>query len=241
MTQLFEHDWEAAGRLHQRAVASNENQQALAMYAIFFLQFVEQQQKAIEIYANYSKHDPLHAGYKANLAGIIYWTGDFNGTINKALEALQLDPGHVVAINYLMAAYTDKNDTAALDSLLSNMPPGMQELEEVKPMVARSYAARGEEARARKIYDDLLESSDSLTPMALTYTAWLAMALGEIDESIELLERLEKGKSWLLFWSKLLPMENSALRENSRYQALLQRMGLDDKSVATLNERMSFK
>jgi tetratricopeptide (TPR) repeat protein len=240
MTQVLEHDWETAGRLYQRAVASNENQQALAMYAIFYLQFIEQQRRAIELYANYSKHDPLHAGYKANLAGIIYWTGDFDGAIRKALEALQLDPEHVIAINYLIAAYTDINNTAALDSLLSNIPPTMQELAEIKPMIARSYAARGDEARARKIYHDLLASSDSLSPLALMFTAWLAVTLGEADESIELMERVEKGNSWLQFWSKLLTMENAAIRENPGYKALLKRMGLDDESVASLNERMSF-
>jgi hypothetical protein len=42
------------------------------------------------------------------------------------------------------------------------------------------------------------------------------------------------------FWIKLMPMENSAIRENPRYQALLKRMGLDDESVRALNERMSF-
>jgi tetratricopeptide (TPR) repeat protein len=210
------------------------------MYALFYLQFIGQQQKAIELYENYSKNDPLHAGYKANLAGILYFAGDDYGTIKMAREALLLDPGHVVAINYLIAAYTDTNDVASLRSLLDGLPPEVRALAEIKPMVARSYAARGDEARARKIYHDLVASSDSLTPLALMYTAWLANTLGEIDESIELLERVEKGGSWLQFWSKLLPMENSTIRENPRYQALLKRIGLDDESVAALNERMSF-
>jgi hypothetical protein len=56
-----------------------------------------------------------------------------------------------------------------------------------------------------------------------------------------LLERAEKGGSWLQFWSKLLPMENTAIRENPRYQALLKRMGLDDESVAALHQKLSFQ
>jgi TolB-like protein len=240
MTQLLDRDWEAAGRLYLRAMASNENQQALAMYAIFYLQFVDQQRKAIKLYTTYSKNDPLHAGYKANLASIIYWAGDVNGAISKAVEALQLDPGHLVAIEYLIPGYTDINDTAALASLLDSLPPAVLKLTEIKPLVARSYAVRGDGAGARKIYHDLLASSDSLTPLALMNTAWLAISLGEIDESVELLERVEKGGSWLQFWIKLVPMENIAIRENTRYQALLRRMGLDDASVAALNKRMSF-
>jgi TolB-like protein/Tfp pilus assembly protein PilF len=241
MTQLLERDWETAGRLYQRAVASNENQQALSMYAIFYLQFIDQQRKAIELYANFSKHDPLHAGYKANLASIIYWAGDFDGAIREALEALQLDPGHLVAIEYLIPAYTDKKDTAALASMLDSLPPAVLALAEIKPLVARSYAIRGDEARARKIYHELITSSDNLTPLALMNTAWLATTMGEIEESVKLLERVEKGGSWLQFWSKLLPMENSAIRKNPRYQALLKRMGLDDESVAALHQKLSFQ
>jgi len=72
-------------------------------------------------------------------------------------------------------------------------------------------------------------------------TAFLAISLGEIDESIELMERLEKSGSWTQFWSKLLTIENASLGKNPRYQALLKRMGLDDESVKALNERMSFR
>ena len=76
--------------------------------------------------------------------------------------------------------------------------------------------------------------------MALSNTAILALTLGEIDGSIDLMERLEKSSSWVQFWIKLTPQENSTIRENPRYQALLKRMGLDDESVKALNERMSF-
>jgi hypothetical protein len=79
-----------------------------------------------------------------------------------------------------------------------------------------------------------------MTPLALICTANLAITLGEMDEGIELLERLEKSGSWIQFWSKLLPMENRTIIDNPRYQALLRRMGLDDESVAALNESMSF-
>ena len=61
-----------------------------------------------------------------------------------------------------------------------------------------------------------------------------------LEESIELMERLEVTGSWLQFWIKLGPKDNITFRENPRYQALLKRIGLDDASVAALNERMSF-
>ena len=86
-----------------------------------------------------------------------------------------------------------------------------------------------------------MASLDSLTPLAVFDTALLAISLGEIDESVVLMERLEEIDSWMQFWSKVLPRENNAISENPRYQALLKRMGLDDESVRSLNERMSFE
>jgi len=241
MTQLLDHDWETAGQLYQRAVAFSESQYPVTTYAILYLQFIDQQQHAIELYANAEKLDPLHAGYKASLAGIFYLAGDNDSAIRKAREALQLNPGHFVAINFLILAYTDTNDTAALDLLLESIPEAVRALPEIKAEIARIYAVRADEARAREIYDDLVASSDRLTPMALINTAILAISLGEIDGSIDLMERLEKSGSWMQFWIKLVPMKNITMRKNPRYQALLKRIGLDDESVKALNQRMSFE
>jgi tetratricopeptide (TPR) repeat protein len=240
MTALLDHDWESAGRLYQQAVTSSESQYAISSYAVYYLEFIDQRRQAIKLYAKLEKLDPLHAGIKANLGGIYYWSGDVEGAIQKSREAIQLEPEHLLAIQYLIAAYTDTNNTAALASLLESIPPVMQELAEIKALLARSYAVRGDKAAARKIYNELLASTDGLTPNVLFDTALLAITLGEIEQSIELMERLEQSGSWMQFWIKFLPEENSTIRENPRYQALLKRIGLDDESVAALNERMSF-
>jgi len=241
MTQLLEHDWEAAGRLYTRAIESSESPWAVGSYSIFYLQFIDQQLKAIENYASSEELDPLHAGIKANLAGIYYWVGNDDAAIRKAREALQLDPEHFLAIEFLILAYTNEGDTSALASLLASIPPAVRELAETKSFIARNYALNGDVTKAREIYDELLVSFDSLTPIAMFDTAMLAISLGEMDKSVELLERIEKSGSWMLFWSKLLPRENSIIRNNPRYQALLKRMALDDESVTALKDRMSFE
>jgi adenylate cyclase len=240
MTQLLDHDLEEAGRLYQRAMVSKENSYAMTAYALFYLQFIDRQSQAIELYSNAVKLDPLHAGYKANLAGMFYFAGDNEAAIRNAREALQLDSEHVIAIDFLIALYTDTKDIVTLESLLGSIPPALQDLAEIKSLVGRSYAVRGDEVKARKIYRDLVESFDSLTPVAMFYTAQLALSLGEVDEGIDLLERLEKSGSWMQFWIKLLSVKYVAIREHPRYQVLLKRMGLDDESVAALNRRLSF-
>ena len=240
MTALLEHDWETAGRLYQRAVNSRESPIATSIYSLFYLQFIDQQRQAIAQFVNAEKIDPLNAGYKTNLANILYFAGDDEGAIKKAHEALQLAPEHLLAIQFLMLAYTNIRDTTAMDALLDSITPATQELAEFKALVARYYAVQGDEAKARKIYNHLVASFDSLTPFAMANTCVLSISLSEVDEGIELMERLEKTGSWMQFWIKLLPMDNNTIRENPRYRSLLKRMGLDDKSVTALNERMSF-
>jgi serine/threonine-protein kinase len=240
MTALLDHDWEKSGRLYQRALVSGEIQYATTDYALFYLQFIDQQRKAIELYANFERLDPLHAGMKANLAGIFYFAGDNEGAIRKAREALQLDPEHIIAIQFLIAAYTDTKDIVALELLLASIPPALQEQPDIKALVGRSYAVRGDEERARKIYRELVNSIDSLTPLAMINTAFLALSLGEMEEGIDLLEGLEKSGSWMQFWSKLLSLLYGPIREHPRYQALLKRMGLDDESVTELHRKLSF-
>jgi TolB-like protein len=240
MTQLLDHDWEAAGQLYQRALMFNESRLAIRGYAFFYLQFIDKQSQAIELYSNVVNLDPLHAGRKANLAVILYWAGDLEGAIREAREVLQLDPEHVIAIDHLILAYTDKSDIVALELLLATISPALQKQPEIKALLGRSYAVRGDDEKARKIYRELVNSIDSLTPIATINSAVLALTLGEVEEGIKLLEHLEDGGSWIQFWSKLLPLYYEPIREHPRYQALLKRMGLDDESVAALNSKMSF-
>ena len=241
MTQLLEHDWEAAGRLYQRAMVSNKSSHATKRaYAVFYLQFINRQSQAIELFSETAKLDPLHAGRAATLAGMFYFAGDNQSAIREARKALQLDPEHILAINYLISAYTGTNDFVALELLLASIPLALQERPDIKALVGQSYAVRGDEEKARKIYRELVNSIDSLIPIAVIDAAFLALSLGEVEEGIDLLERLEKSNSWIQFWSKLLVPHYPLIREHPRYLALLKRIGLDDESVAALNRRMSF-
>lgn len=242
ITQLLDTDWEAAGRIYQRAMVANEGSRATKRaYAIFYLQFMDKQAEAVELFTNTVKLDPLHAGRKASLAGILLFSGDVEGAIREARGALQLVPEHMIALNYLIEAYTETNDIFALESLLASLPSALREQPALAALIARSYALRGDEEVAREIYRELLISIDSLAPISLINTAILAFTLDEFDEGFDLLERLQKSGSWVQFWIKLLPLYFEIDSENPRYLELLKRMGLDEKSVAALNNKLSFE
>ena len=54
--------------------------------------------KAIRLYRILEKRDPLHAGLKANLAGLLLLGGDAEAAILKAQEALELKPQHFLRL-----------------------------------------------------------------------------------------------------------------------------------------------
>ena len=99
-------------------------------------------------------------------------------------------------------------------------------------------AARGDLVKAREIYKDVVETT--LLYSGFTIAAELALSLGDVDEAIDLMERAVEDKSWLQFYFRVRFKHNNALKDHPRYLALLQRIGLDDDSVADLNSQMSF-
>tara|TARA_R110001599_G_C12277316_1_gene663092 strand:- start:13031 stop:14884 length:1854 start_codon:yes stop_codon:yes gene_type:complete len=238
ITQLVERDWETAGDLYQQAMAAGDNSNALVIYSLIYLMHLDRYAEAIELNTGAERRDPLHAGYKSNLTHILQMSGDAGAAVRKARETLKLNPGHVVTITYLIQLYTDAHDLDAIESLLDSIPPEAAEQPEIKALTGRYYVARGEDERARQIYRELQQLLDGMTPIGLLFTAYLASSIGEVEESIVLLERVVEGGSLVQFHIKMQFMNVEAIRNHPRYQALLKRMGLDTESVEEFNNRI---
>jgi TolB-like protein/cytochrome c-type biogenesis protein CcmH/NrfG len=237
MTQLLEHDWEAAGRLYQRAMTSKDNGIAMLAYAVFYLPVIDKEPLAIRLYTDGERVDPRHAGYKANHAALLYWNGHNEGAIHYALEAFELNPRHQNAITYLIMAYVETGNYAAVQQLLESLPAPLQDAPRIKAAVGLYHAASGDEEKAREIYRELLANPPPGGPFFISV---LALGLGEVEECIDLMERLVVEKRFTQFWSRTLFRNHEILRDHPRYLALLKRIGLDDESIAELHSRMSF-
>ena len=68
----------------------------------------------------------------------------------------------------------------------------------------------------------------------------LALNLGEVEEAIDLMEREVENDSWTQILIRSDFRRNDALKNHTRFLALLKRIGLDDESVAALHRKMSF-
>jgi TolB-like protein/thioredoxin-like negative regulator of GroEL len=237
MTLMAEHDWEAAGKLYQRAMVSRENTSAITGYAAFYLAAIDRLPQAIRLYVQAEERDPLQAGFKANLANFLLWGGDTEAAILKAQEALELEPQHVFALIALIDAYTSTERYSAVRTVLESIPPELQKRPSIKARAGLYYAATGEHEKARLIYRDFVDTPPTVPVSAVVD---LALALGEVEEAIDLMELIVENHSWTQHWIGFRFRSNDAVNNHPRYLALLKRIGLDDQSVAALHRKMSF-
>jgi adenylate cyclase len=239
MTLLLHRDWESAGILYQRALAAREDSWgAMLAYSVFYLASIDEVSRAISLLSEAERGDPLRAGIKSNLAMLYIWSGDPKAAINKAQEALKLNPQHLFALMALIEAFAAKGDYPAALSFAESLPEALQQAPRVRGRMGWIYAMQGDDDKAREIYQDLRESTPSY--YAVMVAAVLASSLGEVEEAIDVLEHEVESHSWNQLFIRLYFRNNQAFSEHPRYLALLERVGLDDKSVAELQVKLSF-
>jgi tetratricopeptide (TPR) repeat protein len=202
---------------------------------------IGQAEKAIQlINVEAEERDPLHAGYKANLALLYLWTGNATAAVRKAREALELNPQHQFALAALIDAYVATENYTGVKQILERTPPAMQDHPRIRARVALSYVSQGDYAKAGEIYRELLEIELTRSYQGLPITAQLALSLGEVEKAIDLMEMAVDLNMWNQFWTASLFRKNEAVKDHPRYLAHLRRMRLDDESLAELHRRMSF-
>ena len=239
MTQLLTRDWEAAGILYQRALAAREDTWgAMLAYSVFYLASIDEIQSAIAVLSEAERGDPLQAGYKSNLAMLYIWGGSPEAAIIKAREALKLNPQHIFAAMALVEAYILKGDYPAAIAFAEGLPEALQQEPRIRGRIGWIFAIRGDDDKAREIYRYLRESTPSY--YAVMVAAVLASSLGEVEEAIDILEHEVDNHSWNQVFIRLYFRNDEAVSSHPRYLALLERVGLDDASVAELQKKLSF-
>jgi hypothetical protein len=66
----------------------------------------------------------------------------------------------------------------------------------------------------------------------------LALALGDVEGAIDLMELVVEKRAFSIPWLRGLFRHNELLQDHPRYLALLERIGLDDASVAAIQAEL---
>ena len=237
ITLLVEHDWEAAGKMFQRAMRSPDNSSATSGYSIFYLQHIDKVELALQLQRDAEKRDPLHAGHKANLSHLLLNNGDAEAAVLKAREALELNDRHIIGLWMLISAETALGNFTSVEELVDRLPPELQQWPNIRVRRGINYAAAGDVAKAREIYREYMANPWG---GGMIIIAQLALLLGEVEEAIDIMEREVARTSWTQGWARTLFRSHPALQNHLRYLALLEHIGLDDESVAALHQKLSF-
>jgi len=237
MTGLLQWDWDTANELYLRAMASGENTTALMAYGFYYLGPIDRLPEAIRVLRQVEQRDPLHPGFKATLAYMMLMAGDGEAAIQKAREALELNPRHVFALIALIDAYIAVGNVSAAQAVLQNLPDSLLQHPRLRLRSAFCNVAQGDFDSAREIYRSLM---DDPLPYGNILIARLALSLGETDQAIDFMEWEMEQHSWNSPFIRVLFKRNDAVKDNPRYLALLKRIGLDDESVAELHDKLSF-
>jgi TolB-like protein/Tfp pilus assembly protein PilF len=223
--KLFIWDWSGAEKELRRAIEQNPNSTLhRRWYAIYLRQMAcldaakVEIQKALEL-------DPLSINLLANLAITLFFARQYDQAIEYLSETLELEP--LAGTRLLLGlAYEQKNmhDKAIIEFKKAMNDQVMKS--ETLAYIGYSYATSGRKAKAQKVLDELLEISQKeyVEPyfIALIYTA-----LGERDEAFAWLEKGYEEHILTMGELKIDPMFDS-LRNDPRFDNLLQRMGLAD-------------
>jgi hypothetical protein len=128
---------------------------------------------------------------------------------------------------------------AEVEALLASLSPDFLDWPPIRCRIGIYHAVRGDFERAREIYDDLMLDRSSAN---FPFLAHLALRLGEVEAALDVMERGIAANNWhaSAIRSQFIIRRFDAVNNHPRYLALLERIGLDDESVAELNEKLSF-
>jgi eukaryotic-like serine/threonine-protein kinase len=221
--RLYDWNWTRAEEEYRQAIALNPNyataHQWYANHLVAMGRMEEAQAEiklALEI-------DPLSFIINEVAGRHLYLMRQYDQAIERHVKVLELEPTFIPAHAALGLAYVQKGNyeqaisqfKKAID--LSGNPAYTAEL-------AHAYAVSGQKSRAREMLHTLISPSRQryLSPY---YIAALYVGLGEAEQAVDWLEKAFDDRSSELMFIKQEPIF-APLRSHSRFQDLLQRIGL---------------
>ena len=223
---LFWNDWDYPGaeRAFRRAIALNPSYPTAHHWFSEFLITSGKVEEAMKEAARAEELDPLSPIISTDSAANYYFARRFEAAVTRLKRVLELDPNFQVARWYLGKSFGQ----------LGRHADGIKELEATvrafpdsdwsKAYLGYAYGAAGQRERAQAILTSLTDEAGKryVRPDIL---ALLHLAVGDKDGALTLLERAVAERAVYPFIIARDP-QLDPLRQEPRFQALLQRMRL---------------
>ena len=219
----YERDLDAAEQAHRRAIALNPNNSIGRIWFSHLLLPMGRKEESLAHSLKALENDPLNLIINLHLGWHHFYTGDYEPAINQLQQTLELNPDFVLASLFLGQVYEQQ---MRFEEAISQFEHGV-EVSGRNPIhlaaLGHGFGVSGRQDDAEAILKELL-SSQRFVPsyeIAVVYAG-----LRRDDEALTWLERAyeERDSGWLVDMG--LDPRFAHLRSSSRFQALMQSIGL---------------
>jgi tetratricopeptide (TPR) repeat protein len=223
-------DWAGAEQEHRRAIELNPNS-ALARqrYSLFLTAMGRNEESLAEIQRALVL-DPVSLTINTSLASRLYFARRYDQAIEQCRKTLEMDANFAPAHFQLGQAYVQQ---ARYDEALAAFAKGLP-YSKVATMAALGHAlgTAGQRTKARRILAEVKEISEQkyVSPYNI---AMIYAGLGEADRAMVWIEKACADRVFNLAYLRVDPAFDS-LRSDPRFQQVLQRIHLSDRSSKDL-------
>ncbi|HEY3132432.1 MAG TPA: tetratricopeptide repeat protein [Acidobacteriota bacterium] len=220
----YDWNWPEALKEFERALALNPSYATGHHWYANYLRIMGRLQEAIIEVKEAQKLDPLSLGINAALAESYHFAREYDHVIEQCRKTFELYPGSYMARYWLGRAYGHKG---MYQEAINTFEEGKSVAAGSAVMMGAlgySYALAGRTMKAKQALDELIHLSRQRYVPA-PYMAGIYIALGQMDQTFEWLEKAYDERSNYLVYIQREPALDS-FRSDPRYQNLISRMGL---------------
>jgi tetratricopeptide (TPR) repeat protein len=219
----FEHDWAAAEKEFQRAIALNPSYVTAHHWYAYYLVAQTRVQEALREIRLAQELDPLSLIINTDVAELLYYARQYDEAIRQAQKTLEMDPSFALAHRVLALAYEQKGMYEESLAELHTQVRLSGRADFALAELARGYALTGNRAEAEKLLREL-RALNPQNPGTSIGLAFVYAALGDKDQAFFWLEKSARERMGIIL-IKVQPYFDS-LRSDPRLLAIERSMAL---------------
>jgi len=223
---LFDWHWESAEREYRRAVDLNPSYATAHQWYAWHLIVLARNSEALSEMGKAQNLDPLSLIISADTADILLIARRYEESIQQSRKTMEMDPRFAVAHYQLGQAFALEHRYSEAIAELQKAISFSEGDRTFASSLAYVYAIAGRKVEARALLNDLTKPSDNRFSNA-SEIALIHLGLGEKDQAMKL---LQKAYDERFNPSVLLRPCFDPLRSDPRFQELLHRIGLSQRS-----------
>jgi serine/threonine-protein kinase len=223
---LYDWDWAGAEREMMRSIELNgASPGSRDVYAFYYLRPMGRIAEAVAEVQNALSMDPLSILFRVHLAFLYYVERNYEHAIAQYRKALEMNPQYYLAHSMMAPVYTQTCHFKEALECYAKAREADANSKFIDSLEAMTLAVAGQTKEAEEMLAEIRRRSahEYISPVSIAY---ICTALGDHDGAFEYLDKAVHDRDPNILGLKSNPIFD-ALREDTRYYALLKKMQLE--------------